>query len=98
MLFRSMPVTEVTVDGLSRPVDATSEDHGYKVSTLDLVVAGQSTMQITAQLAGTLDLTNGYHLVIRNAAAVNPLDTKLVVDEAIVEDLGAQAGVYVIGK
>ena len=97
-IYSALPVTSVTVDGVSHPIDATSEDHGYKVSTLDLVVAGQSTMQITAKLAGTLDLTNGYHLVIRNAAAVNPLDTKLVVDEAIVEDLGAQAGVHVIGK
>ncbi len=97
-IYSALPVTGVTVDGESRPVDATSEDHGYHVSTLDLVVAGQSTMQITAQLAGTLDLTNGYHLVIRNTAAVSPLDTKLVVDEAIVEDLGAQAGVRVIGK
>ena len=95
-VYSAMPVTEVTVDGLSRPVDATSEDHGYKVSTLDLVVAGQSTMQVTVHFAGPLDLADGYHLVLRNAPSVSPLDTKLVVDESIVEDLGAQAGVHVV--
>ena len=96
-VYSALTVASVIVDGQSHPVDATSEDHGYKVSTLDLVVAGQSTMQISVQLVGTLDLTNGYHLVLRNAASVYPMDTKLVVDEAIVEDLGTQAGVHVIG-
>jgi hypothetical protein len=63
------------------------------VTTLNLQIPGQSTTEITVQLAGPLDLTDGYHLAIRTGAAVSPLDSALIVDEAIVEDLGAHAGV-----
>jgi Protein of unknown function (DUF4012) len=91
-VYSAMPVISVTVDDVSRPVDLVAEDHGFKVSTLNLQVPGQSSMQITVQLAGPLDLTDGYHLVLRNAASVSPMDIKLVVDQTIVEDLGAQAG------
>jgi hypothetical protein len=93
-VYSALPVTSMTVDGVSRPADQTSEDHAFKVSTLNLNIPAQSTMRITAQLAGPLDLASGYHLIIRNAASVTPMDTKLVVDKAIVEDLGAEAGLH----
>jgi Protein of unknown function (DUF4012) len=96
-LYSAMPVTSVTVDGVSRPVEKTSEDHGYKVSTLTVQISGQSTTQVSFQLAGPLDLTDGYHLAFRNGPTVSPMDMKLVVDQAIVEDLGAKAGVRNIG-
>jgi Protein of unknown function (DUF4012) len=95
--YSALPVTGVKVDEISRPVDQTSEDHGYQVATLTVQVAGQSTMQITVELAGPLDLTDDYHVVIRNAPSVSPFDTTVVVDQAIVEDLGAQAGVTRLG-
>jgi Protein of unknown function (DUF4012) len=96
-VYSAMPVTAVTVDGASRAVDLVSKDHGFEVSTLNLQIPGQSTTQIKVQLAGPLDLTDGYHLVLRNAPAVKPMETELVVDEDIVEDLGAQAGIYSFG-
>ena len=96
-VYSAMPVTAVTVDDVSRPVDLVSQDRGFTVSTLNLPISGQSTTQIKLQLAGPLDLTEGYHLVLRNAPTVKPLETKLIVDQAIVEDLGAQAGLYNIG-
>ena len=96
-VYSAMPVTAVTVDDVSRPVDLVSQDRGFTVSTLNLPISGQSTTQIKLQLAGPLDLTEGYRLVLRNAPTVKPLETKLIVDQAIVEDLGAQAGLYNIG-
>jgi len=96
-IYSAMPVTTVLVDGVSHPVDLVGVDHDFNVSTLNLQVPGSSTMQIQAQLTGPLDLSDGYHLVLRNAPAVTPFETKLVVDQSIVEDLGAKAGVAQIG-
>ena len=96
-IYSAMPVTTVTADGASRPVDLVGEDHDFKVSTVNLQIPGQSTMQIQVQLTGPLDLSDGYHLVFRNAPAVTPFETKLVVDQSIVEDLGAEAGLFKIG-
>ena len=91
-VYSALAVTGITVNSTGREPDATSTSHGFNVSMLDLQIAPQSTMEIHMQLAGELDLTDGYHLVIRNGAAVSPLDMNLVVDRSIVEDLGATAG------
>ena len=96
-IYSAMPVTSVTVNDVAHPVDLVSQDNGFTVSTLNLQVPGQSTMQIKVQLSGPLDLTDGYHVVIRNAPSVTPMDIKLVVDQSIVEDLGAEAGVFNVG-
>jgi hypothetical protein len=42
-------------------------------------------------------MTKGYHLMFRNAPSVSPFESKLIVDQSIVEDLGAQAGTFDIG-
>ena len=91
-VYSALPVAGMTVDTVARPADATASTQEFDISTLNLQIAPGSTMQIQVQLAGPLDLTDGYHLVIRNSAAVSPLDMTLVVDEAIAEDLGADAG------
>ena len=96
-LYSALSVTGITVNSTARGPDATSTSHGYQVSRLDLQIAPQSTMTIQVQLAGVLDLTDGYHVVIRNGASVSPLETNLVVDRSIVEDLGSVAGVSEIG-
>jgi Protein of unknown function (DUF4012) len=97
-IYSALPVTGMIVDDVNRTADRTSQDHGFNVSTLALNIAGQSTMQIKIGFAGGVDLTDGYHLVVRNAPLVSPFEMKLVVDEAIVEDLGAQAGIREIGN
>jgi hypothetical protein len=83
----------MTVDGTARAADRVSEDHDFRVATLNLQITGQSTTQIKVELAGPLDLSDGYHLTLRTAATVKPFETTLIVDEAIVEDLGANAGI-----
>ena len=66
-VYSAMPVTAVTVDARSQPAGRpVSTDHGYNVSTLNLHIRGTSTTQIKVQLAGPLDLTDGYHLMLRN--------------------------------
>ena len=59
-----------------------------------VITSAQSTTQINMQLAGPLDLTDGYHLIIRNGASVSPMNMTLVVDETVAEDLGAAAGIH----
>ena len=93
-VYSALPVVAMTVDTVARPADATSSTEEFDVSTLNLQITAGSTTQIQVQLSDPLDLTDGYHLVIRNGAAVRPLDMTLVVDEAIAEDLGADAGLY----
>ncbi len=91
-LYSALPVTAMTVDGQSRTADRTAIDHGFNVSTVRVITSASSTTLLKVQLAGPLDLTQGYHLVIRNDASVAPFDTTLVVDHLVAEDLGATAG------
>jgi hypothetical protein len=95
-VYSAMPATAITVGTETRVADQTSTSHGFNVSMLKLTIPAQSSMQINIQLAGPLDLTNGYHLILRNGASVTPFDTTLVVDESIAEDLGAGAGLHEI--
>ncbi len=97
-VYSAMPVVGVTVDSQPRPVDRVSETRGFTVSTLALQIGASATTRIQVQLAGPLDLADGYHLVIRNGAAVNPFEMTLIVDESIAEDLGAEAGLIRIGS
>ncbi len=91
-LYSALPVTAMTVDAQPRTADRTSTDHGFNVSTVRVITSASSATQLKIQLAGPLDLTDGYHLVIRNDASVTPFDTTLVVDNLVAEDLGAAAG------
>jgi hypothetical protein len=79
-IYSALLVTGVTVDSASKPVDRRSTDHGFQVSTLNLQIPAHSTMKISVTLAGPLDLTNGYHAIIRIGASVNPLKTAVIVD------------------
>ena len=96
-VYSALPVTGITVDGLTRAADGTSTAHGFNVSTLNVNTSAQSTTQIRVQLAGPLDLADGYRLIIRNGPSVSPMDMTLVVDETVAEDLGAAAGIHRIG-
>jgi type II secretory pathway pseudopilin PulG len=96
-VYSAMTVTGMTVDGQSRTADRTSIEHDFKVSTVRVATSAASTTQIHVQLAGPLDLTNGYHLIIRNGASVSPMGMNLVVDETVAEDLGSAAGIHRIG-
>jgi hypothetical protein len=96
-VYSAMTVTGMTVDGQSRAADRTSIEHDFKVSTVRVATSAASTTQIHVQLAGPLDLTNGYHLIIRNGASVSPMGMNLVVDETVAEDLGSAAGIHRIG-
>jgi hypothetical protein len=95
-LYTALPVARMTIDGSPRAPDAVSTDNGWNVTTLNLEIPGQSTAQINIDLAGPLDLSDGYHLTMRTAPTVKPFETKLIVDEAIVEDLGANAGIRIL--
>ena len=92
-VYSALSITGLIVNSTGRGPDATSTSHGFNVYRLDLQIAPQSTITIQVQLAGVLDLTDGYHLVIRNGPSVSPLETNLVVDRSIVEDLGSTPGV-----
>jgi hypothetical protein len=96
-VYSAMPVSSMTVNAVDRPADRVDEHLDFHVTTLSLQIPGQSTTEITVQLAGPLDLSDGYRLSVRTGASVNPFDTSLIVDEAIVEDLGARAGTVRLG-
>ena len=96
-VYSALPVTGLTVDGQIRAADGTSAAHGFNLSTVNVNTSAQSTTQIRVQLAGPLDLADGYHLIIRNGPSVSPMNMTLVVDETVAEDLGAAAGIHRIG-
>ena len=81
-----LPIVGIKVDGVDRIADATSTRQGFLVSRLDLQVAPQGTVTIHVDLAGRLDLSDGYHLMLRNQAAVHPLTTTIVIDGQAEDD------------
>jgi hypothetical protein len=96
-VYSAMPVSSMAVNAVDTPADRVEDHLGFHVTTLNLQIPGQSTTEVTVRLGGSLDLTDGYRLVMRTGASVSPLDTSLIVDEAIVEDLGARAGIVRLG-
>jgi hypothetical protein len=85
-VYTVLPVTEITIDGAVPPAARSSSAHGFRVETVDVRLAAQSTMKIEVQLAGPMDLSDGYHAIIRNGASANPLPTTVVVDRVAVKD------------
>jgi len=75
-----LPIARITVDGTERTADATSTSQGFLVSRLDLQIAPQETVKIHVDLVGRVDLRSGYHLMIRNQAAVHPFTTTVMVN------------------
>jgi hypothetical protein len=93
-VYSALPVTAITVDGQAQEPAGNSTAHGFDLSTMNVTTSAQSTTQIHMQLAGPLDLTDGYHLIIRNGPTVSPMNMTLVVDETVAEDLGSAAGIH----
>ena len=81
-----LPIVKITVDGTERAADATTTGQGFLVSRVDLQIAPQETVKIHVDLAGPLDLSDGYHLMLRNQAAVHPLTTSVVINGQAVDD------------
>jgi len=81
-----LPIVGITVDGVARPADATSTSNGLLDSRLDLQVAPQATVKIHVDLAGPLNLHDGYHLWLRNQAAVKPLSSSVVINGQAEDD------------
>jgi len=81
-----LPIKRITVDGTERKPDATSTSQGFNVSQLNLQIAPQGVVKIHVDLIGRLDLSNGYHLWLRNQAAVHPLTTTVMVNGQAEED------------
>jgi hypothetical protein len=81
-----LPIVKIKVDGVDRVADATSTSQGFLVSRLDLQIPPQGTVSIHVDLAGRLDLDDGYHLMLRNQAAVHPLTTTIVIDGQAQDD------------
>ncbi len=79
-VYSALPVTHATVDAgpISTPTGDTQ--HGYTVSTIPVSIAAQATVKITVQLAGPADLADGYNVVMRAEALVDPFKTSIAVD------------------
>jgi Protein of unknown function (DUF4012) len=79
-VYSALPVTGVKIDGqlISTPTGDTQR--GYNLSTIPVSIAAQATVKITVQLAGPIDLADGYHVVTRAAALFDPFKTSIAVD------------------
>ena len=54
-----------------------SSEQGHNVSSVYVDVPPGETVNLTVELGGSLDLSNGYSLTVRNPAAVRPWSTKI---------------------
>jgi len=81
-----LPIVGITVDGVARAADATSTSQGFLISRLDLQIAPQATVKIHVDLAGRLDLRDGYHLMLRNQPSVHPLATSIMINGQAQDD------------
>jgi uncharacterized protein YneR len=54
-----------------------SSEQGHNVSSVYVDVPSGETVSLTVELGGSLDLSNGYSLTVRNPAAVRPWSTKI---------------------
>jgi hypothetical protein len=94
-VYSGLPVVEITGDGQPLPTQIDGLVHDFTVTTRALQIPPQSSMQIHAQLAGPLDLTDGYHVVIRNGASVVPLRMTVFIDgDPVDESTLASAGLH----
>ncbi|MEP7200995.1 MAG: DUF4012 domain-containing protein [Ilumatobacteraceae bacterium] len=96
-VYSALPVTEVTGDGQPPATTVDVPSHGFNITTRVLQISALSTTHIHMELAGPLDLSVGYHAVIRNGASVIPLKMTVFVDgDPIDESTMALAGLHTI--
>jgi hypothetical protein len=79
-VYSALPVTRATVD--AGPIETPPGDaqHGYNVSTIPVSIAAHTTVKITLQLAGPIDLADGYNVVLHAAALIDPFRATITVD------------------
>jgi hypothetical protein len=78
-VYTPLDLTDAKVDGESYPFSV-NEDAGYLVLSAFLDIPPQSTMVVKLSLAGGLDLSDGYSLVLRTPPTARPFRTAVTVD------------------
>lgn len=70
-IYSVLPIEDVDLDGTSVPFEPGTEG-GYFVAALYVETVPGTPRSITVHQAGTVDLSDGYHLVLRSPPTVRP--------------------------
>ncbi len=75
-VFTRLPVTEVRLDGLPADTEVGAEA-GYFVTSVFVTLPPGESVTMTLEMAGRLDVANGYDLSVRTPATVAPTPVQI---------------------